>query len=142
MKTTRVKTEDIKHEWYIVDAEEAILGRMATKIATVLMGKNKVTYSPDIDNGGGVIVINASKVKVTGNKIADKKYYTHSGYIGSTKESNLEEMLKKKPETVIMNAVKRMLPKNKLGNNMLTRLKVYNTNEHPHSAQKPIEIKL
>lgn len=142
MKTTRIKNEEIRHEWYIVDADNAVLGRLATKVATVLMGKNKVTYSPDMDNGDGVIIVNASKIKVSGNKIEDKKYYSHSGYIGSTKEKNLEEMLEKKPELVIMNAVKRMLPKNKLGRNMLTRLKVYNTNEHPHTAQQPKELKI
>ena len=141
MKTMRIKTEDIKHDWYLIDAENKILGRLATQIATILMGKKKVTYQRDIDNGDCVIVLNASKVAVTGRKMEDKKYYKHSGSIGNLKEKNLEEMLAKKPEDVLMLAVKRMLPKNKLGSAMLTRLRVYRGSSHPHTAQKPIVIK-
>ncbi|MEO0237572.1 MAG: 50S ribosomal protein L13 [candidate division WOR-3 bacterium] len=142
MKTTRVKENEIKHNWYIVDAKGKTLGRLSTKISTILMGKNKVTYQPDVDNGDGVIVINAKDIKVTGNKLSNKTYYSHSGYIGNLKESSLKEMLEKNPSKVITLAVKRMLPKNKLGRKMLTRLKVYNDSNHKHKAQNPIEIKL
>ncbi|MEO0234154.1 MAG: 50S ribosomal protein L13 [candidate division WOR-3 bacterium] len=142
MKTTRVKENEIKHNWYIVDAKGKTLGRLSTKISTILMGKNKVTYQPDVDNGDGVIVINAKDIKVTGNKLSNKIYYSHSGYIGNLKESSLKEMLEKNPSKVITLAVKRMLPKNKLGRKMLTRLKVYNDSNHKHKAQNPIEIKL
>ncbi len=142
MKTTRVKKEDVKHDWHLVNAEGKILGRLATEIAKYLMGKNKVTYSPDVDNGDAVVVINASKIKVSGRKMSDKMYYFHTGYIGNMKDFNLEEMLERKPEEVIKLAVKRMLPKNKLGRKMLNRLKIYKDNEHPHKAQNPKEINI
>lgn len=142
MKTTRVKENEIKHNWYIVDAKGKTLGRLSTKISTILMGKNKVTYQPDVDNGDGVIVINAKDIKVTGNKLSNKIYYSHSGYIGNLKESTLKEMLQKNPSKVITLAVKRMLPKNKLGRKMLTRLKVYNDSNHKQKAQNPVEIKI
>ncbi|MEJ5307624.1 MAG: 50S ribosomal protein L13 [candidate division WOR-3 bacterium] len=142
MKTTRIKENEIKHNWYIVDAKGKTLGRLSTKISTILMGKNKVTYQPDVDNGDGVIVINAKDIKVTGNKLSNKIYYSHSGYIGNLKESTLKEMLEKNPSKVITLAVKRMLPKNKLGRKMLTRLKIYNDSNHKHKAQNPVEIKL
>ncbi|MEO0288769.1 MAG: 50S ribosomal protein L13 [candidate division WOR-3 bacterium] len=142
MKTTRIKENEIKHNWYIVDAKGKTLGRLSTKISTILMGKNKVTYQPDVDNGDGVIVINAKDIKVTGNKLSNKKYYSHSGYIGNLKESTLKEMLEKNPSKIITLAVKRMLPKNKLGRRMLTRLKVYNDSNHKHKAQNPVEINL
>ncbi|HAF07591.1 MAG: 50S ribosomal protein L13 [bacterium] len=142
MKTTRIDKNDIKHNWYIIDAKGKTLGRLSTKISTILMGKNKVTYQPDIDNGDGVIVINAKDIKVTGNKLLSKMYYSHSGYIGNLKETSLDKMLEKNPSKVITLAVKRMLPKNKLGRKMLTRLKVYADSNHKHKAQNPIEINL
>jgi len=142
MKTTRTKNEDIQHNWHIVDADGKILGRIATQIAKVLMGKNKVTFSRDVDDGDGVIVINASKISVSGNKLSNKKYYFHTGYIGNMKDFTLEEMLNRKPEEVIKMAVKRMLPKNKLGRKMLTRLKIYKDDKHPHSAQNPSELNI
>lgn len=142
MKTTRINEKEIKHNWYIIDAKGKTLGRLSTKISTILMGKKKITYQPDIDNGDGVIVINAKDLKVTGNKMLSKMYYSHSGYIGNLKETNLKEMLEKNPSKVITLAVKRMLPKNKLGRKMLTRLKVYNDSNHKHKAQNPIEINL
>lgn len=142
MKTTRIKENEIKHNWYIVDAKGKTLGRLSTKISTILMGKNKVNYQPDIDNGDGVIVINAKDIKVTGSKLNYKMYYSHSGYIGNLKETTMKEILEKNPSKIITLAVKRMLPKNKLGRKMLTRLKVYNDSNHKHKAQNPVEIKL
>ncbi|MDD3804322.1 MAG: 50S ribosomal protein L13 [bacterium] len=141
MKTTRIKESEINHRWFLIDAENKTLGRMSTEIAKILMGKNKVTYQPDIDNGDGVIIINAKKVRLTGAKFEDKMYYSHSGYIGNLKETNLNELMAKHPERVILLSVKRMLPKNKLGRKMLTRLKVYANAQHPHDSQKPETIK-
>ncbi|PIP12845.1 MAG: 50S ribosomal protein L13 [bacterium (Candidatus Stahlbacteria) CG23_combo_of_CG06-09_8_20_14_all_34_7] len=140
MKTTRIKESEINHKWFVIDAENKILGRMSTRIAQILMGKNKVTYQPDIDNGDGVIIINAKKVRFTGAKFEDKMYYSHSGYIGNLKEKNLNEMMTKHPDRVILLSVKRMLPKNKLGRKMLTRLKVYSADKHPHESQKPVTL--
>ena len=142
MKTTRIKESEINHKWFVIDAENKTLGRMSTTIAKILMGKNKVTYQPDIDNGDGVIIINAKKVRLTGAKFEDKMYYTHSGYIGNLKEKNLNEMMTKHPDKVILLSVKRMLPKNKLGRKMLTRLKVYSAEKHPHESQKPETLKI
>lgn len=142
MKTTRIKESEINHRWFVIDADNKTLGRMSTEIAKILMGKNKVTYQPDMDNGDGVIIINASKVRLTGAKFEDKMYYSHSGYIGNLKEKNLSEMMTKHPDRVILLSVKRMLPKNKLGRKMLTRLKVYANAQHPHDSQKPETIKI
>lgn len=142
MKTTRIKESEINHKWFVIDAENKTLGRMSTTIAKILMGKNKVTYQPDIDNGDGVIIINAKKVRLTGAKFEDKMYYSHSGYIGNLKEKNLNEMMTKHPDKVILLSVKRMLPKNKLGRKMLTRLKVYSAEKHPHESQKPETLKI
>jgi len=142
MKTTRIKESEINHRWFVIDADNRTLGRMSTEIAKILMGKNKVTYQPDMDNGDGVIIINASKVRLTGAKFEDKMYYSHSGYIGNLKEKNLSEMMTKHPDRVILLSVKRMLPKNKLGRKMLTRLKVYANAQHPHDSQKPETIKI
>ena len=140
MKTTRIRESEINHKWFVIDAENKTLGRMSTTIAKILMGKNKVTYQPDIDNGDGVIIINAKKVRLTGAKFEDKMYYSHSGYIGNLKEKTLNEMMTKHPDKVILLSVKRMLPKNKLGRKMLTRLKVYSTEKHPHESQKPVAL--
>ncbi len=141
-RTPIVKKEEIKRKWYLIDAEGKILGRVATKIAEILMGKNKPTYTPNVDTGDFVIVINAEKVKVTGKKLLDKVYYKHSGYLGGLKKETLFSLLKRKPEFVIKHAVKGMLPKNKLGRRMIKKLKVYRGCQHPHQAQKPEVIEI
>ncbi len=124
-------------DWYIVDAKRAVLGRLASKVASMLRGKHKPSYLPYADNGDYIIVVNAEHIKVTGKKLSDKKYYKHTGYIGNLKTSSLEVLLKKDPSFVIRNAVKGMLPKNSLGRSMIKKLKVYNNEEHAHHAQKP-----
>ena len=129
--------KDVEKKWYVVDASGKVLGRLANKIAVVLMGKHKPTYTPHVDTGDYVIVVNADKVVLTGKKLDQKKYYRHSGYPGGLKELTARQMFEKHPEKVIYLAVKRMLPKNKLGRKMLKKLKVYAGPEHPHQAQKP-----
>ena len=136
------KKEEVTRNWYEIDAEGKILGKIATEIAVRLMGKHKPSYTPHVDGGDYVVVINADKFAVTGNKMLNKKYYRHSGYPGGLKVRNLEEMLEKKPTEIIRKAVERMLPKNKLGNQMINRLKIYTGNEHNHVAQKPERIEL
>lgn len=136
-KTVSIRKEDVQRAWYIVDAEGAVLGRMSTKIATVLRGKHKPSYTPHIDCGDYVIVINADKIKLTGNKMKDKKYYTHSGYPGGQKVTNPERLLQKKPFAVVEKAVKGMLPKTKLGRKMYKKMFVYAGSDHPHQAQQP-----
>lgn len=140
MSTEIAKQQDIKREWFVVDLNEQVLGRAATEIARVLRGKHKPIYSPSVDTGDFVVVVNADKVKLTGNKLADKKYYRHSGYPGGIREINAEKLLEKKPEMLIQSAVKGMLPKSKLGRKMFTKLKVYSGSEHPHAAQQPKEL--
>ena len=137
MKTYSPKPEDIKRDWYVVDARDKILGRLATRIATKLRGKDKPEFAPHMDMGDFVVVVNAQQVKVTGDKLEQKKYYYHTGYPGGIKETSLDRMLQKKPEEVIRKAVGRMLPKNKLGRKLLKKLKVYSGPEHPHAAQQP-----
>ena len=137
MKTYRVKPEEIHRQWYVINAEGKVLGRLASEIAKLLRGKHKPYYQPDVDCGDYVIVVNAEKVRVTGKKLEQKIYYRHSNYPGGLKERSLKWMLENKPEEVIKLAVKRMLPKNRLGHRMLKKLKVYRGPEHPHSAQKP-----
>ena len=141
MKTYSDKTADISREWWLIDASTLPLGKLAVVIADKLMGKSKVTYTPHIDNGDYVVVINAKSLKVTGNKMADKKYYHHSGFPGGLKELSLEEVIKKDPSRVIKAAVKGMLPKNKLASARLARLRVFDGAEHTHTAQNPKEIK-
>ena len=141
-KTFLPKVENVERKWFIVDATDLTLGRMATEVATLLRGKHKPVFTPSLDVGDNVIVINAEKVKVTGLKLDQKKYYRHSGYIGSLKSTTLKDMLKNKPSRVIELAVKRMLPKNRLGRKLFTHLKVYDGAEHPHAAQKPEEYQL
>ena len=140
--TVMQKKEEVTRNWYEIDAEGKILGKIATEIAVRLMGKHKPSYTPHVDGGDYVVVINADKFAVTGNKMLDEKYYRHSGYPGGLKVRNLEEMLEKKPTEIIRKAVERMLPKNKLGNQMINRLKIYTGNEHNHVAQKPERIEL
>lgn len=137
MKTFLPKVDEINRKWYLVDADAQVLGRLATRIATVLMGKDKPTYSDFLDTGDFVVVVNAEKVKLTGKKLDDKKYYRHSGYPGGIKETNARQLLNKHPERVLQFAVKGMLPKNKLGSRMIRRLKVYSGQDHPHQAQQP-----
>ena len=136
-KTYAVKADDIQREWFVVDAEGKNLGRLATQIATILRGKHKPSFSPSMDVGDFVIVVNAEKVTVTGNKMAAKKYYRHSLYPGGLTEVTLEEMLKKHPTRVISHAVRGMLPKNRLGRQQIKKLKVYAGDSHPHQAQQP-----
>ncbi|MDW8066451.1 MAG: 50S ribosomal protein L13 [Aquificaceae bacterium] len=137
MKTYHVRKEDVVRDWWVVDARGKILGRLASQIAKVLMGKHKPYYQPDVDCGDFVIVLNADKLVVTGKKPEQKKYQFHTNYPGGLKERKLAWMLEHKPEEVIRLAVKRMLPKNRLGHRMLKRLKIYRGSEHPHSAQQP-----
>ena len=143
MKTTKfAKKEEIQRKWFLVDAKDAILGRMATKIADYLRGKNKAIFTPNVDTGDFVIVINADKVKVTGNKLEDKKYYHHTGYIGHIKEESLKDRLSAAPDRVIKAAVWGMLPKNRLGRAMIKKLKIYAGTDHGHAAQKPELIQI
>jgi large subunit ribosomal protein L13 len=142
MKTEVAKIENVKRDWYIVDAQDAVLGRLATQIANVLRGKNKPTFTPSVDTGDFVIVINAEKIALTGRKLADKVYYSHSGFAGGLKEITAGQLLAKKPEDVIKKAVKGMLPHNKLSRHMLSKLKVYAGSDHPHAAQQPKALTL
>ena len=142
MSTAIAKEQDINRDWYVVDLEDVVLGRAATEIARILRGKHKPIYSPSVDVGDFVIVVNADKIKLTGNKLADKKYYRHTGYPGGIREINAEKLLAKKPEMLVQAAVKGMLPKNRLGRKMFTKMKVYAGGEHPHVAQQPKELKI
>lgn len=137
MGTYHPKPSEIEKKWYIVDLEGKTLGRATTEIARVLMGKNKPTYSPAVDTGDFVIAVNADKVKLTGNKLQQKMYYSYSGYIGGLKSINAEDLLQKDSTRVVEHAVKGMLPKNKMGRKLLKKLKIYRTSEHDHEAQKP-----
>ena len=138
MKTYSVKASDIKREWHVIDATDRVLGRLATEVAHLLMGKHKPMFSRHLDTGDYVIVINAEKVCVSGNKAKQKLYYRHSGYPGGLKSVSLEEMLKTRPTRVIEHAVKGMLPKSRLGNSMMKKLRVYVGNAHPHLAQAKV----
>ena len=140
MKTFMASPATIDRKWYVVDAEGKTLGRLASEVAKVLRGKNKAIFTPHIDTGDYVIVVNADKVKVTGKKLDQKIYYRHSDYVGGMKEMTLKEKLDKKPESVIELAVKGMLPKGPLGRAMIKKLFVYAGPEHPHAAQKPEEL--
>ncbi len=138
MKTTKfMKKTDVNRKWFVVDAKDQVLGRMATRIAMYLRGKNKPTFTPHADTGDFVVVINADKVKVTGNKLQDKKYYSHSGYVGHIKEETLKDRMATNPEDVIHAAVWGMIPKNRLGRQIIKKLKVYSGDKHDHAAQKP-----
>ncbi len=141
MKTQFAKKGDIDRKWYVVDAKDAVLGRLAVKVATYLRGKNKPVFTPNVDTGDFIIVINAGKVRLTGNKHTDKMYYHHSGYIGGIKAKTAKELLEERPEKIIEQAVWGMLPKNRLGRTMIKKLKVYGGAEHPHKAQSPEILK-
>ena len=137
MKTYSAKPGEIEREWYFVDAEGQTLGRLATQIADRLRGKGKAAFTPHVDTGDFVVVVNAEKIHVTGNKLADKKYYKHSGYPGGLRTRSLQEQLDRRPTEVLRAAVKGMLPRNRLGRAQLTKLKIYAGPEHPHEAQAP-----
>ena len=142
MKTFSAKNHDIDRNWYLVDAQNKTLGRLSTEIASRLRGKHKPIYTPHVDTGDYIVVVNASKIRVTGNKMKDKIYYKHTGYIGNLKSENLETMLQKYPERVLMKSVRGMLPKSKLGNAMIKKLRVFAGPEHTHIAQQPELLEL
>ena len=139
MKTFSLKSTEVVRDWVVFDASDKVLGRFATKIADKLRGKDKPTYTPHVDGGDFVVVINADKVKVTGNKAEQKKYYKHSLYPRGLKEKSYKELLESNPERIIENAVKGMLPKNKLGKSIIKKLKIYSGSNHPHESQNPSE---
>ena len=142
MGTYNAKKNEVERSWYIVDVNNKVLGKVASKIATVLRGKHKPVFTRHVDTGDFVVVINAGKVHFTGNKLENKQYYRHSGYPGGLKVTNASEMLEKKPENIIRYAVKGMLPKNRLGRQQFKKLKVYSGTDHPHKAQMPKELKV
>lgn len=142
MKTYSAKAESVVHDWFVIDAEGKTLGRMSAEIASRLRGKHKPEYTPHVDTGDYIVVINADKVHVTGNKAKDKIYHSHTGFIGGIKSISFEKLIQKAPERVIQTAVKGMLPRGPLGRAMFKKLKVYAGNEHPHTAQQPQELKL
>lgn len=142
MRTYSAKPETVKRDWYVVDATNLVLGRLASEVARRLRGKHKPVYTPHVDTGDYIVITNADKIRVTGNKMADKMYHHHSRYPGGLKSTNLEKLLAEHPTRVIEAAVKGMLPKNPLGRDMYRKMKVYAGAEHPHTAQQPIELKL
>ncbi|MDP8254381.1 MAG: 50S ribosomal protein L13 [Candidatus Alcyoniella australis] len=142
MKTYNAKPGEVERIWYLLDAQDLVLGRISTRIADVLRGKHKPQYTPHVDTGDFVVVINAEKVKLTGNKLEDKKYYRHTGYIGGLKYRTAEQMLEEKPTEVLKHSVKGMLPKSSLGRTMFKKLKVYAGPEHPHEAQLPRKLEI
>ena len=141
MKTYATKSSDIIRSWRVVDADGATLGRLSTEVAAILRGKHKATFSPHLDTGDPVIIVNASKVRVTGNKLKAKTYVRHSGYPGGLRSETLERLLSRRPEEVVRRAVRGMLPQNRLGEQMIRKLHIYAGGEHPHAAQKPEAIK-
>ncbi len=142
MKTQVAKKEEVAREWYLIDAENLVLGRVATSIANILRGKNKPVFTPSVDTGDFVIVVNADKIALSGKKLADKMYYSHSGYPGGIKSISAGKLQEKNPGEIIRIAVKGMLPKNKLARQMLTKLKIYSGPTHPHEAQQPKSLSL
>ena len=142
MKTYAVKASEIERRWWVVDATDQTLGRLATRVATLLEGKHKPIYSPHIDTGDHVVVVNAGRVRVTGDKLRQKTYYRHSNYPGGLRAESLEALLVRKPELVIERAVKGMLPQSRLGRAMFRKLKVYPGADHPHQAQQPSDVEL
>lgn len=142
MKTYVANPQNVERKWYVVDAEGQTLGRLATQVASVLKGKHKPTYTPHVDTGDHVIIINAEKIHLTGNKLHNKKYYRHSGYVGGIKSTTAGELLNRHPEKVIRSAVWGMVPHNRLGRQMIKKLKIYAGTEHPHEAQQPEVLEL
>lgn len=141
MKTYMAKPAEVERKWYVVDATDMVLGRLASQVAMVLRGKNKPTFTPNVDTGDYVIIINADKVRLTGKKLEKKYYRYHTGYIGGLKEVQYKKLMAEKPEFVVYKAVKGMLPKNAIGRAMIKKLHVYAGNEHNHQAQQPVELK-
>ena len=137
METTSIRLEEITRDWYLIDAQDQIIGRLASRVAKILRGKNKPYFTPHMDMGDFVIIINAEKIKVTGNKEEDKNYFRHSGYPGALTKINLKQVREHHPEKIISNAVKGMLPHNRLGRKLLKHLKIYTSAVHPHNAQQP-----
>ena len=142
MKTTSIRINEINRDWFIIDAENQTLGRLASEIAQILRGKKKPFFTPHMDMGDCVVVVNADKIQVTGKKETDKTYFRHTGYPGGGKETSLAEIRRKKPERIVENAVKGMLPHNRLGRSILSHLKVYAGSDHPHAAQQPQALEL
>ncbi len=142
MKTFSAKPDAVKRDWYVVDAADKTLGRLASEIAHRLRGKHKAEYTPHVDTGDYIVVVNAEKVRVTGNKTSDKMYHHHTGYPGGLKSYSFEKLIERAPERVLQRAVKGMLPRNPLGRAMFKKLKVYAGNEHPHTAQQPQELQI
>ena len=142
MRTYNPTKDDVSHQWYIVDAQDKILGRVASKVSHVLMGKHKPNFAYHVDNGDFIIIVNAEKIRVSGNKYEAKIYNRHTGYPGGLKSTTFKAMIQSTPERVLEIAVKGMLPKSKLGRKLFKKLKVYVGTEHPHSAQRPIELKV
>ena len=142
MKTYSARSQDIRRQWHLVDAEGKTLGRLATEVARRLRGKHKPEYTPHVDTGDYVVIINAEKIGVTGSKMSDKMYHHHTGYIGNLKSISLEKLLQRKPEKVLQQAVKGMMPKGPLGRAMMSKLKIYAGAEHPHAAQQPQALEL
>lgn len=141
MKTYMAKPAEVERKWYVVDATDMVLGRLASQVAMVLRGKNKPTFTPNVDTGDYVIITNADKVRLTGKKLEKKYYRYHTGYIGGLKEVQYKKLMAEKPEFVVYKAVKGMLPKNAIGRTMIKKLHVYAGNEHNHQAQQPVELK-
>jgi large subunit ribosomal protein L13 len=142
MRTISARAEDVKRDWFLIDAEDKTLGRLATEVARRLRGKHKAIYTPHVDTGDYIVIINAEKVRLTGNKAKDKIYYSHSGWMGGLKQISFEKLIDKAPERVIEKAVKGMLPKNSLGRTMFRKLKVYAGKEHGHAAQQPQALEI
>jgi large subunit ribosomal protein L13 len=142
MKTWNARAENVERRWYLVDAEGQTLGRLATRVADTLRGKRKPEYTPHVDTGDFVVVVNAEKITVTGKKLEEKKYYRHSGYPGGLRSRSLAEQLERRPTEVLRKAVKGMLPKNKLANRQITKLKIYAGPDHPHEAQNPQPLRM
>ena len=140
--TASLRPQDVQRDWYVLDADSVVLGRLATRVASLLRGKHKPDFTPHVDGGDFVIVVNARRVVLTGRKLEQKKYYRHSGYPGGIREVNAEVMRERHPERMVEKAVRGMLPKNPLGRRMLRKLKVYADGEHPHAAQKPQTLEL
>jgi len=141
-KTYMAKPGEVERRWYVVDAKDKVVGRLASRIAMILMGKHKPHYTPHVDTGDFVVVINASRVRFTGKKWEQKCYYRHSGYPGGLKVRRAKDLLEKRPEEILRHAVKGMLPKNNLGRRLLRKLKIYPRETHPHEAQKPVKLEL
>lgn len=141
-KSFMAKVNEVERKWFVIDATDVVLGRLASQVATILRGKNKPTYTPNVDTGDFVVVINCDKVRLTGKKLEQKYYRYHTGFIGGLKEVQYKKLMKENPEFAVEKAVKGMLPKNTLGRQMLSKLKVYSGSEHNHQAQQPIELKI